>query len=128
MADRSGDWMAQAGKDLQAAEVLLRAGHYEWAAFVPLWAAEKAVRAAAQARGQDTQAPTLFALTKAVLGQPLPADVFEAARRLDRLLRATQDANTWPSGKPGDHFTRADAEAAIADGRLILEHCKAQIG
>jgi HEPN domain-containing protein len=124
MADRSADWLAQAKKDLQAAEALLRAGHFEWASFVPLWAAEKAVRAAGQAHGRDTKGDTLFALVKAVLGQPLPSDVFEAARRLDRATLATQYPTAWPSGKPGDYYAREDAEAAIVDGRLIVRYCE----
>jgi len=129
MANRASDWLAQAKKDLQAAECLLRGGHYEWASFAPIWAAEKAVRAVAQAqtRGGDVQADTLFALVKTVLGQPLPADVFEAARRLDRLALATQYPSAWPTGAPGDHCTREDAEAAIADGRLIVAHCQSRM-
>jgi HEPN domain-containing protein len=67
---------------------------------------------------------TLFALAKLVLGQPLPSDIFEAARRLDRMTLATQSPSAWPSGKPGDHYSREDAEAAIADGRSIVGHCE----
>src|SRR5436305_3536911 len=41
MADRSGDWMAQAERDLDFARTAARDGFHEWACFVAQQAAEK---------------------------------------------------------------------------------------
>ncbi len=37
----SGDWMAQAKRDLESAEWAMRGGYYEWACFMGQQAAEK---------------------------------------------------------------------------------------
>lgn len=43
--NRSGDWLAQAERDLAQAESSRRQGHHEWACFAAQQAAEKAVKA-----------------------------------------------------------------------------------
>jgi HEPN domain-containing protein len=50
MPERSGDWMAQAERDLEQAEWSLKGGFYEWVCFTCQQAAEKAVKAVFQAR------------------------------------------------------------------------------
>src|SRR5438046_485942 len=46
IADRSGDWMAQAEQDLGLARTAAREAFHEWACFAAQQAAEKALKAA----------------------------------------------------------------------------------
>jgi len=51
MANRAGDWFAQAERDLEQARASQRDGRHEWACFAAQQAAEKAVKAVHYRRG-----------------------------------------------------------------------------
>ncbi len=53
MPNRSGDWLAQAGRDLEQARSSQREGRHEWACFAAEQAAEKAVKALHLALDQE---------------------------------------------------------------------------
>jgi HEPN domain-containing protein len=48
MADRSRDWLMQAGRDLEQARDSRASGRHEWACFAAQQAAEKAVKYASE--------------------------------------------------------------------------------
>lgn len=53
MPNRSGDWLAQAERDLEQAEHSRGAGRHEWACFAAQQAAEKAVNVLHLSHGQE---------------------------------------------------------------------------
>ena len=53
MADRSRDWLLQAGRDLEQAKASQTEGRHEWACFAAQQAAEKAVKAVFQKIGAE---------------------------------------------------------------------------
>jgi len=104
----------------------MEAGLFEWACFIAQQAAEKATKAVAQARGGDIMGHAVSRLVAEVLDEP-PDDVVEAARRLDRFYIPTRYPNGWAAGKPGDYYSREDAEGAIADARRVVGYCQGHL-
>jgi HEPN domain-containing protein len=123
VASRAEDWLGQAERDLRAAQASMEAELFEWACFIAQQAAEKATKAVAQARGGDAMGHAVSRLLLAVLDQP-PDEITEAARRLDKFYIPTRYPNGWAAGKPGDYYSRDDAEAAIADARRVVGYCQ----
>ncbi len=126
MASRAEDWLGQAERDLRAAEASMEAGLFEWACFIAQQAAEKAVKAVAQARGGDAMGHAVSRLIAELFEQP-PPDVVNAARRLDAYYIPTRYPNGWAAGKPGDYYSREDAEAAIADAQGVVGYCQGHL-
>jgi HEPN domain-containing protein len=124
MASRAADWIAQALADLDAAHANLETEHHEWACFIAQQAAEKAVKAVAQAHGGEARGHSVLLLLKAVLQEEPPPDVVAAARRLDRFYILTRYPNGWAEGKPRDFFDREQAEGAVTDARRVVEFCQ----
>ena len=127
MASRAADWIGQAERDIQAAQASMDAGLFEWACFIAQQAAEKAVKAVAQARAGDAMGHAVSRLLQAVFDGPVPKELLDAAGRLDRFYIPTRYPNGWAAGKPGDYYSREDAEAAISDARGIVEFCQSHL-
>ena len=126
MAERSFDWLRQAGKDLEKAKLDLEEGFYEWACFTSHQAAEKAIKAVFQHIHGDAWGHG----TKTLL-ENLPYDDrmvhIEEAKHLDKLYIPTQYPNGLPEGIPHDYFTRKEAEEALQAASRIYEWCKSKI-
>ena len=84
MPNRAHDWFRQAEHDLQHARSARGAGDHDWACFAAQQAAEKAVKALHQARGQEAWEHSVPRLLEA-LPEPAPAPLIEKARGLDAL-------------------------------------------
>ena len=82
MPNRAHDWFRQAEHDLQHARSARGAGDHDWACFAAQQAAEKAVKALHQARGQEAWGHSVLRLLEA-LPEPAPAPLIEKARGLD---------------------------------------------
>jgi HEPN domain-containing protein len=126
MASRAADWLGQAERDLRAAEASMEAGLFEWACFIAQQAAQKAVKAVAQAHGGDVMGHAVSRLVAEVFGQA-PDEIAEPARRLDKFYIPTRYPNGWAAGKPGDYYSREDAEAAIADAQRVVGYCQGHL-
>ena len=124
MPSRAKDWLGQAHRDLRAAGGALAAETFEWACFIAQQAAQKAVKAMARHRGGEARGHLVCRLIERVVMEEVPAEVSSAARRLDAYYVPTRYPNGWPEGKPGDYYSRQDAEAAIDDARRIVEFCE----
>lgn len=126
MATRAGDWFRQAEADLAHARHAIDGGHHEWACFAAQQAAEKAVKAAHQALGQDAWGHSVTELLQALQGQvaAVGEPLLDRARALDKLYVPTRYPNGLPSGAPADYYTRTEAERAIADAEAILACCR----
>jgi hypothetical protein len=57
----------------------------------------------------------------------VPADLIEAASRLDKHYIPARYPNGFASGYPGKLYTRGEAEGAIADAQKILEFCRRRL-
>jgi HEPN domain-containing protein len=125
MPERHEDWWQQARWDLDHARLAAREGHFEWAAFAAQQAAEKACKAlhlslASAAWGHDlTQ---LLSVLPAGY-EPTP-DLVERAKALDKHYLPARYPNGFDAGTPREHYTRREAEQAIADAEAILEFCQ----
>ncbi len=128
MPERHGDWLQQARYDLDLARVAAREGHFEWAAFAAQQAAAKASKALHLFLGNATWGHDVTQLLSALSGihQASP-DLLERARRLDGHYLPARYPNGFAAGTPRDHYSRGDAEQALADAEAIVEFCRRSI-
>ncbi len=125
MANRAPDWFAQATRDLEHARHALDDGDYEWACFAAQQAAEKAVKAAILALGGEGWGHSVTRLLLD-LGQlrPVPPELVDAARRLDKHYLPTRYPNGFPAGAPKDYYTAQEGGQAIADAAAVHDLCQ----
>jgi len=104
--DRSRDWWVQAEADLRHAENARRDGTYEWACFAAHQAAEKALKAVFEQRGQKVWGHTLTFVLQALQEQvDVPPDLFNRAKILDKHYIPTRYPNSLEQGAPTDFHT-----------------------
>jgi HEPN domain-containing protein len=128
MPERHEDWMRQARDDLDHARLSAREGHPEWAAFAAQQAAEKACKALHLALGSDVWGHDLTSLLSSLpkAHQPQP-DLIDRAKGLDKHYIPSRYPNGFAEGTPRDHYTRREAEQAIADAAAIVEFCASSL-
>jgi HEPN domain-containing protein len=126
VADRSGDWFAQAERDLEQARASARDERHEWACFAAQQAAEKAVKALHLAMGQEAFGHTI---AKLLTELPIQADgvLVEKARVLDNFYVPTRSANGHPEGAPFEHYGVLQSHEAIAYAGEILGFVRARL-
>lgn len=56
-----------------------------------------------------------------------PPELIELGKRLDKHYLPARYPNGFAAGTPMEHYTRRDAEDAIADGEAIVEFCRRSI-
>ena len=126
MANRAGDWFAQAERDLEQARASQRDGRHEWACFAAQQAAEKAVKALHLSRGQEAWGHVVARLL-----EELPTEVssewIDKARVLDNFYVATRYANGHPEGPPFEHYGTLQSTEAIRYAGEILELVRSQM-
>jgi HEPN domain-containing protein len=128
MPNRSTDWLTQARRDLELARHAEKGSFYEWACFAAQQGAEKALKALVAALGGEARGHAIVAIAKALPEPPgFPADLLDAARRLDRHYIPTRYPNGFDQGAPQDYFTAADAAEALRDAEEILDYCAGHI-
>jgi HEPN domain-containing protein len=128
MSNRSQDWLKQAENDLAHAEECLAAQRYEWACFVSHQAAEMAVKAIHQSRGQEAWGQTVRALLED-LGPDIqiPDTLLHGARVLDGYYIPTRYPNGHPGGAPYEHYDHIQGAEAIAHARQTVELARLQM-
>jgi HEPN domain-containing protein len=123
MARRADDWFRQAEADMALARHSLAGGHYEWTCFAAQQAAEKAVKAVHESRGNEAWGHSVTELLDA-LGESGIDALLDHGRALDKLYITTRYPNGLPSGAPADYYTLAEAERAIAQAEEIIAFCR----
>lgn len=124
------DWLRQGERDLEKARVDLEHGYYEWACFTSQQASEKAVKALAMYRGLTIWGHSLLEMLRVLEREgelPIPEDLKELAKILDKLYIPTRDPNGFPWGNPSDYYTQKDALEAINAAERIMGFCKGLI-
>ena len=122
--NRARDWLLQAEKDLETAEIARNAGRHEWACFATQQAAEKAVKALHL--GQEAWGHLVARLLKELPLQ-VPQELVEKARYLDGLYIPTRHPDAFPEGPLAEHYGPLQSEDAIGYAREILGFVRAQM-
>lgn len=128
MASRAQDWLAQAERDLEHAQLDLKFGYHEWACFSAHQAAEKSLKALYQHIGGEAWGHSVKRLLEE-LAPPTqsPPELVDCARVLDRFYIPTRYPNGFDYGKPADYYTEADSQQAIGCAEAILRFCAGRI-
>ncbi|MGB9888934.1 MAG: HEPN domain-containing protein [Anaerolineae bacterium] len=122
--ERSRDWWVQAQADLTHARNARQEGAYEWACFAAHQAAEKAIKAVLEKKGQKAWGHTLTFLLQALQEtETLPPELLDQARILDKHYIPTRYPNGLPEGAPTEFYTRQEADDAIRYSEAILRFC-----
>lgn len=125
MTDRSGDWLAQAQRDLDHAADASEHEHFEWACFGAQQGAEKAVKAVyLHLHGEGWGHSVLKLLQGLADKVTIPEALLDDARTLDRHYIPTRYPNGFDVGFPGEYYTRKEAEEAIDHARRIIGFCE----
>lgn len=117
--------MRQAQLDLELAAAARAATRWEWACFAAQQAAEKVVKALHESEGTEAWGHSVAALLAGLVG--VPADVVDAAKALDKHYILARYPNAHPAGAPGDAYTAAEADRALADAEQVLEHVRRRL-
>jgi len=128
MADRSGDWLKQAERDLEQAEDSRRAARHEWACFAAQQAAEKAVKALHLHHGQEAWGHVVAKLLRDLpQSASVPPALIEQGRVLDNFYIPSRYPNSHPEGAPAEHYGPLQSEEAIQHARAIVEFVRSQM-
>jgi HEPN domain-containing protein len=126
MSNRYQDWLKQAEKDLEHAQLSLEHGDYEWACFAAHQAAEKAVKALHLFLGQEAWGHVVAKLLRE-LPVSVPEELVERAKVLDGYYILPRYPNGFPEGAPFEHFGSLQAKEALEHARSILEFVRLQM-
>lgn len=128
MANRAGDWLRQAERDMEQAEDSRRAGRHEWACFAAQQAAEKAVKALHLHLGQEAWGHVVAMLLEELPGTRRPrSDLVEKARVLDNFYIPPRYPNSHPQGAPFEHYGPLHSEEAIRYAREVIAFVRDQM-
>lgn len=122
---RQDDWYRQAQRKLASARWDLEGAFWEDACFSAQQAAELAVKALLQSQGRIELGHSVFQLLQRAEG--VPADLFAAARALDRHYIPARYPNGFPDGAPMDFYDAPTAEEALRCAEAILEFVGARL-
>lgn len=118
-------WWEAAEDARRGATVQRDAGLHQWACFLSEQAAELAMKGFLRGVGAPGWGHDLVALGKAVAdatGLEVSADVEAALRRLSRHYIPARYPDAHPSGAPGLHYGREDADDALEDCGTVFHH------
>jgi HEPN domain-containing protein len=121
------DWLEQAERDLQKAEIDLRYEYWEWACFTAQQAAEKVVKAMLMKLGNSVWGHAITPMLRSLEQEEIPAPLLEYAQLLDAYYIPTRYPNGFAEGKPSDYFNRKQAQEALDAASEIIRFCKNHI-
>lgn len=128
MARRHQDWLAQARRDLKAAEDSLAAGNYEWSAFQAQQAAEKSLKALLLFHHLEVRGHTLIHLLGRVEELvPVPPEYWPLARELDRHYIQPRYPNSFAEGYPAQFYDEETARRCVEHGEQLCHFVESQI-
>ena len=88
-------------------------------------AAEKAVKALFQSLGAEARGHSITQLLASLPPAVRPPETaIEDAKELERHYIGPRYPNSYPEGAPGDFYTEAEAQRAIATAERVIEHCQ----
>jgi len=120
--ERSRDWWTQAQADLAHAKAAVGVRHFDWACFAAHQAAEKALKAVFERRGERVAGHSVRYLLAAV-GEEVSPDLVASAKVLDKHYIPTRYPNGLVQGAPTEFYTEEEASDAIRRAEEILRFC-----
>lgn len=124
-SDRSGDWLRQARWDMELARIAAREGHFEWAAFAALQAAEKACKSVHTFRRGAVWSHDLPLLLESLPGDlAAPTELIARGNDLLRHYLHARYPTMFAAGTPHENYSRREADQAIADAEAVMEFCE----
>lgn len=128
MANRWKDWYEQGKRDRERALLDIQHGYYEWACFTLQQSVEKIIKALGLALGLTLWGHSLTEMLKLIERHiPVPPEILDYARSLDFYYIAPRYPNGFPSGKPADYFTEAQAREALVAADHIIRFCESHL-
>jgi HEPN domain-containing protein len=121
--ERSRDWWTQAQADLAHAKAAVAVRHFDWACFAAHQAAEKALKAVFERRGEKAAGHSVRYLLAAVTEGEVPPQVLSAAKALDKHDIPTRYPNGLAQGAPTECYTEEEASDAIRRAEEVLRFC-----
>ncbi len=121
--NRAKDWYLQGIRDIEAAEVSNEKGFCEWACFMCQQGVEKILKAIAQINGMELWGHNLvhmLTLLKQKAALDVPDELFEHARKLDKLYISPRYPNGVPEGTPSEYFSKKDGEDALLSAKAFV--------
>ncbi|MER3409071.1 MAG: DNA-binding protein [Thermoleophilia bacterium] len=121
-ADELRRWREEADRALRSARIQAEAGVANWACFLAEQAAQLGLKGLLHGLGRGPWGHDLVRLAEMVsaAGVELPAAVSDSLKRLSRHYIPARYPDAHGAGSPGAHYSRADAEEAIADAEAAL--------
>ncbi|MGC9153150.1 MAG: HEPN domain-containing protein [Vulcanisaeta sp.] len=115
-------WILMARRTLDSARGDEDRGDYNWACFKAHQASEFAVKAFLYGVGRPVRGHSITHLLNELSKMfPVPDDVVDLGKFLDKFYVPTRYVGAWSEGVPYEYFTRGDAEMAIkAAERIVL--------
>ena len=120
MPNRAQDWFLQAEHDLRHARRAREGGDHDWACFAAQQAAEKAVKALHQARGQEAWGHSVLRLLEA-LPVSAPDLLIEKARSLDAFYVPARYPNGHFTGPAFEYYGPLQSEQALSHAGDVVE-------
>ena len=124
MPPRTRDWFAQAERDLEQAVASRAEGRHEWACFAAHQAAEKAMKAAHYARGQEAWGHVVRQLLEDFAA---PSELIDKGRVLDSYYIPTRYPTGHVEGAPFEHYGSLQSTDAITYAGQIIEFARLHV-
>ena len=122
--NRYRDWLAQAKRDLDKAEIDLQHQYWEWACFTAQQSAEKAVKALLMHQGIDAWGHAITPMLRRLDKIPVPENIIRNGQLLDVYYIPTCYPNGLAEGIPADYFNEEKAREGLDAARDILWFCQ----
>lgn len=127
--ERSADWLKQAKRDLEKAELDLKHSYFEWASFTAQQGAEKAVKAYYQKMNMSIRGHSIVKMLEElhVASAQESEELLHAARILDRYYTVSRYPNGFPEGSPAEFFDEKIGREALDAAHKIVRWCDDKI-
>lgn len=121
--NRYQDWLAQADRDLEKAQIDYQYQYWEWVCFTCQQAAEKAVKSLLMKAGISVWGHAITPMLHRINFINLSAELFEQAQLLDAYYIPARYPNGFAEGKPADYFNQQKAQQALDAARDLIRFC-----
>jgi HEPN domain-containing protein len=122
--NRYRDWLAQAKRDLDKAEIDLQYQYWEWTCFTAQQSAEEAVKALLMHQGIDAWGHAITPLLRRLDKLQVPEDIIHKGQLLDVYYIPTRYPNGLAEGIPADYFNEEKAREGLDASSDILRFCQ----
>ena len=123
MANRAGDWLAQAERDLGLVAIEIQHAYWEWACFTAQQAAEKAVKALLMSYGYTVWGHAITPVLRRLDEVEVHERLIEGAQLLDASTILTRYPNGFTEGKPADYYNLTRAQEAQRAATDLIRFC-----